>query len=997
MSSIKPEKTLQGREYWRSLEQKAGSPEFRKWVENEFPYLEEELKQDETKLTRRSFLSVMGASFAMAGLAGCRRPIEKIVPFADQPEYMVLGDPEQYATALPMGTTSYGLLVTCNEGRPTKVEGNDRHPSSLGRTNPWMQAEILNLYDPDRSKYVLNKQSRSNWDSFKDAWTAKVEELEPLQGEGFAVLAKSSNSPTLSRLKREFLNKFPKAQWVAWDTVSDENILKGIATAVDRKTFFQPVYHFEHAKRVVSVDSDFLMTETDNVRNAVSFAKARKVTNPHDEMNRLYVVESGYSVTGAAADHRIRMKSSNIGSFLLELANQLGALGVEVPGAPKSKMGTGESRIEREKVKAIAKDLVEHRGESLVLVGRKQDEALHALALAINIALDNLGTTLTLHEMPDADVPRNEAMRSLVDNLSNGRVNTLILLGGDPVQTLPGDYRFKTLVETTGTVIHFGQYANATANLSAWHIPRAHFMEAWGDVRSVDGTASVVQPMISPLFGGKADVSFLAYLIRGEEVSDYDLVKETWQTMPGKVNWEKVLHCGALDGSASEAAEVRFDPGRMSSYLWNNWLEPNPGGGIEVVFVPDNTLYDGRYANNGWMQELPDPISKLAWDNAALISPKTASDLNLENGHMVRLSTADGLSLEIPVWIQPGHADHSLTLPLGNGLSELGRIAEGAGFNVFPFRSSRHPWIVPNVNLMTMGSQYTLTNVQEHGSMEGRALALENTLDGYRHEPEFAKHAEHVPDLQSLWVEHEYTSGNQWGMVVDLNACIGCGACTVACQSENNIPVVGKEPAGYGREMHWIRMDRYYTGDEDNPQIAYHPVACQQCEMAPCEQVCPVAATVHDEEGLNVMTYNRCIGTRYCSNNCPYKARRFNFYNYTNAYPETIKMAQNPDVTVRFRGVMEKCTYCLQRIMRAKRYAKREGRELRAGEVVTACQQACPTNAISFGNILNEEEQVTKDKRLDRNYEILAQINTRPRTSYLAKLRNPNPELDNNA
>ncbi len=994
MSSIKPEKTVQGRETWRSLEQKADSPEFRKWVESEFPYLAPDVAEDEQKLSRRGFLSVMGASFAMAGLVGCRKPIEKIVPYVDQPEYMVLGEEEQYATLMPFGTTAYGLLVTSYEGRPTKVEGNPLHPASKGRTNAWMQGEILNLYDPDRSKWVLNNGQRSNWDSFKEAWTTKAEELATAGGEGLAFLVQPSNSPTLSRLKREILNKYPRAQWVCREPVCNENQLAGVATALNREPRFQPVYHLENAKTLLAIDSDFLMTEPDNVRNALGFSEGRKVDD-HHEMNRLYVVESGYSVTGAAADHRLRMKSGNIAGLLPAVADELRKHGLNLPELPSHKAGTGDSKVDPKWVAAVAEDLLAHRGEAAVLVGRKQPAPVHALALAINEALGNLDKTVTLHPMPDADTSNSSEFSSLVGKLNGGTINTLVLLGGDPAVTAPGEYKLNETLKNIDTTIHLGTHANATSNLCTWHIPQTHFMEAWGDARSSDGTAGIVQPLIAPLFGGRSEVEFRAFLARGEDdeaINGHDIVKETWNNLPGGMAWETVLHDGLWKGSANTATGLRVNRGHLQDYLSMHWPDPQKGG-IEAVFVPDNTLYDGRYANNGWLQELPDPITKLAWDNAALVSPKTANELGLKNGHMVRLSSSFGRTLEIPVWIQPGHADHSLTLPLGYGFQETGRIANTVGFDTFSFRSGDELYILPDINVEALGSQYMPANMQEHGSMEGRPLALENTLEGYHHDPKFAQHAEHVPPLQSLWDEHTYDSGNQWGMTVDLNACIGCGACTVACQSENNIPVVGKEPASYGREMQWMRMDRYYVGDENDPQVIYQPVACQHCEMAPCEQVCPVAATVHDEEGLNVMTYNRCIGTRYCSNNCPYKARRFNFYNYTKAYPDTVKMAQNPDVTVRSRGVMEKCTYCLQRIMRAKRHAKVEGRELRTDEVVAACQQACPTNAISFGNILDPEAKVRKEKKKDRNYEILAQINTRPRTSYLAKIRNPNPKL----
>jgi MoCo/4Fe-4S cofactor protein with predicted Tat translocation signal len=988
MSSIDKNKTAD-KQYWRSKDQLEDSPEYRKFLETEFP---DEHTEKSGTVSRRGFINTVGATLAFAGIAGCRRPIEKIVPYVDAPENLVLGEPEFYATSIPFGTSSYGLVVTCQEGRPIKIEGNELHPSSLGKSNSFMQSSLLNLYDPDRSKSIMNGRRESGWKEVSELWEAAKTEYKNAQGNGLAVLDTESCSPTYARLKNEFLKKYPDAEWVTFSSVSDENIIRGVEAATGK--LLKPSYNYEKAEIIVALDADPFMMESESVTNALGFANGRKIDKPSDKMNRLYVVEPGYTVTGAMADHRMKLRSGKIEDFAVLLAYELVAKGLNVTGI-SAFTAPDQKNIDLHWVKAVADDLVSHKEKSLVVAGRRQNKSLHALILSINNALGNIGKTVEYHKASDLQVSDRSALKDLVSKMKSGKINSLLMIGGNPVENIPTDLDFPAALEKVQASIYLGSYNDQTSKLSSWHINRSHYLESWGDCRSADGTPGIVQPMIEPLFYGKSDLELLSLLVYGEAKSGYESVQTTWKSILKNSSfdssWRRILHDGLYPEGKSREESIRINARSLEREI-QSATKDKANDGFEIIFAADNSIYDGRYANNGWMQELPDPLTKLIWDNAALISNKTAVDNSIVNGDIIRIENGKN-AIEIPVWILPGQADNVVVLPLGYGYKESGRIAEGVGFNVNPLRTLDGMDFVSGVKITVTGKTYTLASTQNHGSMEGRPLIREANLDEYHKDPAFAQHAVHVPDLQSLWVEHKYDKGNQWGMSIDLNACIGCGACSLSCQSENNIPVVGKQNGDYGREMHWMRIDRYFSGDEDNPQIGFQPMACQHCEMAPCEQVCPVAATVHDAEGLNVMTYNRCIGTRYCSNNCAYKVRRFNFFNYTNELPEVVKLAQNPDVTVRSRGVMEKCTYCLQRINRTKRSAKLDGRPIEDGEMKTACQQACPTNAIRFGNILDKSSEIVKAKSSERSYEVLAEFNFRPRTSYQARLRNPNPVI----
>ncbi len=985
---------LQGKAYWRSLDQLADTPEFQKFLHREFPENASELTNP---LTRRKFLTLMGASIAFAGLAGCRKPVEKIVPYVNAPENIVPGIPQHYATAMPFGLNAYGLVVESHEGRPTKIEGNEKHPSTQGKSNAIIQASILGLYDPDRSKSVQQNNIDKSWNNFVTFWREQHLRFSGNQGQGLVIFSESFASPTLYRLHRQFMKQFPRARWLTYEAVSDENIYDGLRKLTGRT--LQPVHHFEKAKVILSLESDFLLTESENIRANLGFSQGRQVESEKDDMNRLYVVENTFSVTGGMADHRLRLRSAEIADFTVALARELQKQGLVIQ-LPLDEIDNAEHGFNGKWIKAAAADLIKHRGESLVVAGKRQPAFVHALVFAINDALANTSMTVEYKEPENALLPSKDALLALKSIVENGEVQTLITLGGNPVYNSPGNIDFENLLGKVKTSIHIGPYFDETAGACQWHVPLAHYLESWGDTRAADGTLSIVQPLIAPLFGGHSYSEIFELLASGKDERGYNVVRETWKNILPPAGfedqWRKVLHDGILENSAARSQKPSPDKGQFLSLAADYRNKGKDAGkdNLEVVFQASPALYDGRFANNGWLQEMPDSITKLAWDNAVLISPATAKAFGLQNMDKVSLELKER-TIEMPVWIQPGQADFSVVLNLGYGRTAAGQVGNGVGFNTYKLRQTGSPDIVYGGRLTKLNGRYKLANTQDHGSMEGRPLVREASLDHYREHPEFAPEMVEHPPLKSLWDEFEYDEGYQWGMTIDLNTCSGCNACVIACQSENNIPVVGKEQVFNGREMHWIRLDRYYSGDLEEPEMVYQPVACQHCEMAPCEQVCPVQATVHDGEGLNVMTYNRCVGTRYCSNNCPYKVRRFNFFNYTNEMSEIIQMAQNPDVTVRSRGVMEKCTFCTQRINQSKITAKNEGRILKDGEVKTACQQSCPANAIVFGNINDPDSAVSRIKKQNRNYTMLGELNLKTRNTFLAKLRNPNPALVN--
>jgi molybdopterin-containing oxidoreductase family iron-sulfur binding subunit len=942
-------------------------------------------------ISRRTMLQLVGASLSLAGLAACRRPVEYIVPYVDAPELIVPGLPLQYATTMPFAGSALGLVVESHEGRPTKIEGNERHPASLGAASAWAQAAIYDLYDPDRARGLVRQGTEvatPSWKDFAEHWKAVAAALAPDGGAGLAVVLEPAASPTQARLLDALRRRFPAARIVPYAPLGNEQVDAGLAAALGGP--YEAVYHVDRARVLLALDADLLFDDRDAVRHARGFADGRRMATADGTMNRLYAVESALTVTGVAADHRLRLQSRRVPAFIAALAGALGL--APAPAAAAD--------IDPRWVGAVARDLRANAGHCLLVAGRQQPAPVHAAVAALNGALGNVGTTVTYVAADEGARSRTDALALLAADMRAGAVRAVVILGGNPAYDAPADVDFAGALPQVAHRIRLGTRVDETSALCEWHLPEAHFLEAWGDARSLGGPLSVVQPLIAPLFGGRSVIEILALLASDEEKSGHELVRETWRTLVGgdfEPTWNRTLHDGVLPGSEPPALSPAADMDVLAALATGPLAAAPPADApaLEIVFRPAAAAYDGRFANNGWLQELPEPISKLTWDNAAVLSDATAAALGVRRGDVVRLTLRDRV-LEAPVLPLPGSADHSVTLALGYGRTAAGRIGTGVGCNAYRLRTAGAPGVDVGLTLQPTGRTHPLAVTADHWSMEGRVIVQEATLDAYRAHPGLAReHEEELPPQRSPWRSHDYASSPQWGMTIDLNACIGCNACVVACQSENNIPVVGKDQVARGREMHWIRVDRYFSGRPEAPEsVVFQPLPCQHCENAPCEQVCPVAATVHDAEGLNVMVYNRCIGTRYCSNNCPYKVRRFNFYHFTGALPDTLQLAQNPNVTVRARGVMEKCSYCVQRVNRARIDAKLDGRAALAdGAVRTACQQTCPTQAIRFGNLRDPQSAVAVQRASERNYHLLAALNTQPRTTYLMRLRNPNPEL----
>ena len=966
---IQIQTALQGKKYWRSLDELADTKEFRDFVHREFPDGAPEMLESSS---RRTLLKLMGASFGLAGLIACRRPVEHILPNARGIENYIPGKAYFYSTAFTHAGYASGLLVETHDGRPTKIEGNPDHPFSLGAANAFAQGSILDLYDPDRSYSVLREGKSTEWKEFASAVDQQFVSGKLGDGSGLRFLSERITSPSLASLKTAALQKYPKAKWVEYDPIFNENLLLASQAAFGQTV--EPQYHFDKADVVLSLDSDFLGLDSATILPAKQFANKRRVAGEEDKMNRLYVVESQYSITGANADHRVRMRSADIAGFVQALLGQVGGLTGITPTGMSTRW-----------LQAISKDLTANKGKCLVIAGPRQDVGTQIAAFLMNEALGNVGETVTFVETRHK--PSLADLSDLAKEMAGGQVAALAILGGNPVYSAPADLQFEANLKKVPLSIHLGTHENETASAAKWHVPQAHYLESWGDSMAPDGTASVQQPMIEPLHGGKTPSELVALLLQNKERISYDIVRKYWNLTEPK--WRQALHNGIVD--APKAAEVKASVNKagVAQYL----KVTAPAAGTEVVFAPSYSVYDGRYANNGWLQETPDPITKLVWANAAMMSATTAKNIGVVDGDIIAIQLGS-LKAELPAMIQPGHADDSITLPLGYGRKKGGRVGTDVGFNAYPLRGTGAFDFAMGAQIGKTGRTERLSTTQNHHTMEGRPIVREATLPEYRKNAKVIEERAEVPELFSLYGDVVYDTGYQWGMSIDLNACIGCNACMVACQAENNIPIVGKDQVLRGRDMHWIRMDRYYTGDINDPQVVTQPMACQQCENAPCENVCPVAATVHSPEGLNVMTYNRCVGTRYCANNCPYKVRRFNFLNWHKKDEEVHRMVFNPDVTVRMRGVMEKCTYCVQRIQEKKIEAKVDGRrKLKDGDIVTACQQTCPADAIVFGDLMDPNSRVVKLKKQERNYVVLQELNVKPRTTYLAKLRNPNPEL----
>ncbi len=1076
---------LTGPKYWRSLDELAGTPGFKAQLEREFPEGADNLDG----VDRRHFMKIMAASFALGGvgLAGCRRPEKFILPYGKSVEGVIPGLPSYYATAMPVRKWAVPLLAETHQGRPTKIEGNPSYLPHGGAASLSAQASVLDLYDPDRATAHTKGGAVLKREQVDQLLATVSQTYSASQGAGLAFLAEESSSPTRRRLVASLRAKFPRAIWSEYEPIADEPPVAAAQAVFG--TAVKPLYHFAKAKRIVSIDADFLQAEAGSLYYARGFAKGRRVTQKSDPMNRLYVVESGLSLTGSMADHRLRLASSHALAFAAKLVSAVYPEAAE----PLASLTQGLT-VSQKWIDECAADLLAHRGAAVVVAGSHLPPEVHVIVHGLNAAIGAVGETVTY--VPAEITPGVSTLSALASTIKAGSIKTLVILGGNPAYNAPADLDWSGLQKSVGEVIRVGYYVDETSSVnpaSTVHVGRAHYLESWGDARGVDGTVFPIQPMILPLFGGLTDIEVLARIAGETNPDPYALVSTTITGLAGRgASPEKVmarfLHDGVLAGSAYKPVDARYKVSGARELL----AAAKPAGAfsasnLEVRFVTDAKMDDGRYANNGWLQECPDPITKISWDNAILVSPKLGKQLGIdpkgsliqvarkeeadfsmgkENAHVFEL-TIGNRKIRGPVHIQPGLANFTVIVPLGYGRTVSGHVGKGAGFNAYPLRTSDGMYVLTGAKLTDTGTRVKLANTQEHWSMEGRDIVREanyegansyqenagyvNTIGMESHAPsnlgEYGEkmspqeRSTKIPRGNSLYSTPQFGKKedgyHQWGMSIDLNTCIGCNACVVACQAENNVPIVGKEQVMRGREMHWIRIDRYYStgdidaeafggagnkqlpGDSDDPaapvQVSLQPMTCVHCELAPCEVVCPVNATVHDEEGLNVMAYNRCIGTRYCANNCPYKVRRFNFFDWNQrsldslymsqladfGMPELVKMAKNPEVTVRMRGVMEKCTYCVQRIQNGKIQHKvkmaQAGTpgdvEVPDGTIKTACQQTCPVDAIVFGNILDEKSEVVKAKARAQDYAVLGYLNIRPRTTYSGKLRNPNPKM----
>ena len=1077
-----PPEPLTGKHYWRGLGELNDTPEFRQWLEREFPPGAAELNGDEW--SRRDFLKLMGASMTLAGigLTSCRRPEMHLVPFTKSVEWTIPGKFLYYATAMPRRTGAIPLIATTVDGRPIKLEGNPLHQASGGATDTFVQASILDLYDPSRSQRFVHKGKATNRAEF-DTYIGKLRDaVTSQQGDGLAFLVGETHSPTRERLRSELEKMFPSMRWCVYEPLFSQEQMTSGQSGFGAGARLIP--KLDRADVILALDSDFLDCGQGDLESVRAFTSRRRVNSSKDSMNRLYVVENRFTLTGAMADHRLRCPASQIAAFAHALSQKI--LGATNDSSLDGILGNlqtpaGGATFDEQWLSEAANDLLAKPGASLVLAGPNQPVAVQLLVYAINAALKNIGQTLVVRQAPQN--PRTIDISQLASDINDGRIKQLVIFGGDPVynakrglvqdrQTqLPLDWG--DLQKKVPEIVRLGYHEDATSALSHWHIPLAHYLESWGDALTSGGNYLSIQPMILPLFGGLSEIELLNALLGGPKTEGPELVQETFRATnpPGDFQsaWSRFLHDGSASHVQPRDQTTALNANAIRSLPSSSWTSPPAptADSPEIVLTASYEMDDGRYANNGWLQELPDPITKLTWDNAAMLSPAYAKKLGVHTGDLVQITiTEKGAAVEaikrelvIAALVSPGHVDNSITIPLGYGrkmpefyelpyaggaLKERPGIAEQSGFNGYFLRTAANPHFavaggngIESVKVSKVGRTYPFSITQEQFSIEGRGLVREATLEGYRANNEFAKKVPGEEELPhpppSIYSHPPLDAPQQWGMSIDLNVCTGCSACVIACQAENNVPVVGKLQVTHGRIMHWLRIDRYYAsrkpynqdrGDwPENPEVVHQPMPCQHCENAPCETVCPVNATVHSEDGLNVMAYNRCVGTRYCSNNCPFKVRRFNYFDYnqrpvgkrkiagalsiyeeyfapltTKGAPDIIKMQKNPNVTVRMRGVMEKCTFCVQRIEEAKiaaiaRAGASADKRIPRDSFTTACAQACPTGAIVFGDIKDPESRVSKLKQQDRNYRLLDYLNIGARTSYLARIRNPNPKM----
>jgi molybdopterin-containing oxidoreductase family iron-sulfur binding subunit len=964
-----------GAGYWRSLDELTSAAGFKEFLHREFPRQASEWIDDEG---RRNFLKIMGASLALAGLSACtRQPTEYTMPYVEAPEQLVPGKPLFYATAFPVSGIANPILVETHEFRPTKVEGNPDHPASQGAADVPTQASILGLYDPDRLQTVNFIGEVRSYPSFLESLIGALEKQKSKNGAGIRILTETVTSPSLYAQIQDVQKLYPGAKWVQWEPTGHGRRM-GAQMAFGQ--FLNSVYKFDQAAVVLSIDANFLGNGPGGVRYARDFASRRIVRNGVRTQSRFYAVETTPTSTGAKSDHRQALKPSEVTPFVRALAAAIGG------GAPTGNLATSKF------FQAVVKDLQANRGKSIVIAGEDQSPEVHAVVHYINQALGNNGTTVTLTaSLEQKPVDQWADLRALLQDLQSGQVDLLLILGGNPAFTTPPEMNVRGAIQMAKTRIHLTANEDETTEVCQWNIPEAHPFETWSDAPAYDGTMSIVQPLIAPLYGGKSQHEIFAAFTDTPEVSNYEVVRQYWQTKHTGADfetwWRHSVHDGFIKDSAAPAVNATA-----------KLVDPQPAAaadtsGYEISFHADPYILDGRFANNAWLQELPRPISRLTWDNAVIVSPRTAEQLGVGDEDRVAIDF-NGHTAWGSIWRVPGQPDGSIALSLGYGRRRSGRAGNGAGFNVYPLRAAANPYFGQGAKVSRMGEKFRLAAVQTHFTMEGRRPVHTGSLDELKQDPYFSeKQSETPPNGLTIFPQSFKYQGYAWGMAIDLTSCTGCNACVVACQAENNIAVVGKEQVLNTREMHWIRIDRYYNGTPDAPETYFQPVACVQCEDAPCEIVCPVAATETDAEGLNNMVYNRCVGTRYCSNNCPYKVRRFNFLLFTDWDTESLKLQRNPDVTVRSRGVMEKCTYCVQRINYAKITAEKDDRKVRDGEIVPACAATCPSQAIMFGDLNDPNSRVSQWKRETLNYSLLGELNTRPRTTYLTDIRNPNPEL----
>ena len=981
-----------GREFWRSLEELSGDPAFQDLLHREFPRHASEWEEG---LDRRRFLQLAAASLALAGLSACtRQPLEAIVPYVKLPEEIVPGRPRFFATAATLGGYATGLLVESHEGRPTKIEGNPDHPASLGATDVFAQALVLGLYDPDRSQLLLELGEIRTWNAFVQRLQAALRAQQSQGGAGIRILTGTVTSPTLGDQVRSLVTRFPKARWHQYEASGRDNVRLGARLAFGES--IETRYDFSRADVVLSLDADVLIASPGSLRYARDFADRRRVRGGQARMSRLYMIETSPTATGTLADHRLAIRSVRVPRLAVALVAELGVGGTS--GSPE-RLADDEARF----ISSAAADLRGHAGRGIVVAGDQAPAAVHALVHAINDRLGNAGSTV-LHSAPVEVEPVDQvaSIRELVEDMRAGRVDLLAIIGGNPVFDAPADLGFTEALLKVPLRLRLGLEEDETSEYCHWHIPEAHTLETWTDARAYDGTVTLMQPLIEPLYAGKSAHELLSAFLDDPPRTGREILRDYWRTTAKAADfesfWRLSLHDGMVPGTALPPKAATPEPGAAARALAairqaGATERADDDGLLELNFRPDPTIHDGRFANNGWLQELPKPLSKMTWDNAAYIGPAAAGRLGIASGDVVEIEV-EGRKVIAPAWILPGHPDGAATVHFGYGRRKCGRVGAGIGFDAYALRTTGALWSHPGAAIRRTGGRQVLACTQEHFSMEGRDLVRVGTLATYKDDPEFArKMGEAPPKDSTLYPGFKY-EGHAWGVAIDLSACTGCNACVVACVAENNIPVVGKDQVRRGREMQWLRIDRYYEGGPDDADAHHQPVMCMQCEQAPCEVVCPVGATSHSSEGLNDMVYNRCVGTRYCSNNCPYKVRRFNFLQYSDEKTPVLKLGRNPDVTVRSRGVMEKCTYCVQRSNGARITAEREERPIKDGEIQTACQQACPTQAIVFGDINDKDSRVSRLKAEPTNYGLLEQLNTRPRTTYLAKLRNPNPDLE---